>query len=110
MELAADFLALFLLRGEKLARQKPQLFLHALGLRQQLAVVLLTFSERTLDRLAPRNFLFEAAVGDDQAFTAQAKRAIKLAQVQVDFEGGAMRSEEHTSELQSRLHLVCRLL
>src|SRR2546422_2582219 len=24
--------------------------------------------------------------------------------------GGAMRSEEHTSELQSRLHLVCRLL
>src|SRR2546422_4320441 len=25
-------------------------------------------------------------------------------------EGGAQRSEEHTSELQSRLHLVCRLL
>src|SRR2546422_3729420 len=24
--------------------------------------------------------------------------------------GAAMRSEEHTSELQSRLHLVCRLL
>src|SRR5687768_18281665 len=24
--------------------------------------------------------------------------------------GGAARSEEHTSELQSRLHLVCRLL
>src|SRR2546422_4494785 len=24
--------------------------------------------------------------------------------------GGATRSEEHTSELQSRLHLVCRLL
>src|SRR2546422_8438405 len=24
--------------------------------------------------------------------------------------GGARRSEEHTSELQSRLHLVCRLL
>src|SRR2546422_7836679 len=24
--------------------------------------------------------------------------------------GSAMRSEEHTSELQSRLHLVCRLL
>src|SRR5256884_8800015 len=24
--------------------------------------------------------------------------------------GGVMRSEEHTSELQSRLHLVCRLL
>src|SRR2546429_4976446 len=26
------------------------------------------------------------------------------------FGGGPMRSEEHTSELQSRLHLVCRLL
>src|SRR2546422_2032628 len=26
------------------------------------------------------------------------------------FEQGAVRSEEHTSELQSRLHLVCRLL
>src|SRR2546422_8632224 len=28
----------------------------------------------------------------------------------VDTEGGLFRSEEHTSELQSRLHLVCRLL
>src|SRR4030066_196076 len=27
-----------------------------------------------------------------------------------DFNGGMSRSEEHTSELQSRLHLVCRLL
>src|SRR2546429_6537859 len=27
-----------------------------------------------------------------------------------DAEAGAHRSEEHTSELQSRLHLVCRLL
>src|SRR2546429_1966373 len=26
------------------------------------------------------------------------------------FSGGLARSEEHTSELQSRLHLVCRLL
>src|SRR5205809_5942979 len=26
------------------------------------------------------------------------------------FDRGPMRSEEHTSELQSRLHLVCRLL
>src|SRR2546429_4340773 len=26
------------------------------------------------------------------------------------FRPGALRSEEHTSELQSRLHLVCRLL
>src|SRR2546422_7188800 len=35
----------------------------------------------------------------------QARRAALLALV-----SAAMRSEEHTSELQSRLHLVCRLL
>ena len=28
----------------------------------------------------------------------------------LDFHDGEFRSEEHTSELQSRLHLVCRLL
>src|SRR5205809_4580027 len=31
-------------------------------------------------------------------------------QVAVNEEDGDLRSEEHTSELQSRLHLVCRLL
>src|SRR2546422_8409483 len=30
--------------------------------------------------------------------------------VNASFDGGQTRSEEHTSELQSRLHLVCRLL
>src|SRR2546422_738721 len=34
----------------------------------------------------------------------------KQRQVQVDLDTNALRSEEHTSELQSRLHLVCRLL
>src|SRR2546429_4577688 len=29
---------------------------------------------------------------------------------EADMEAAALRSEEHTSELQSRLHLVCRLL
>src|SRR2546422_6529513 len=33
---------------------------------------------------------------------------LQLHEVLADIEG--MRSEEHTSELQSRLHLVCRLL
>src|SRR5689334_25296663 len=28
----------------------------------------------------------------------------------VDLQGGGLRSEEHTSELQSQFHLVCRLL
>src|SRR5687768_18070923 len=37
---------------------------------------------------------------------ALARRAVGLA----DRLGAGVRSEEHTSELQSRLHLVCRLL
>src|SRR2546429_2335503 len=35
---------------------------------------------------------------------------LALALESVQFESDAPRSEEHTSELQSRLHLVCRLL
>src|SRR2546429_6977052 len=33
-----------------------------------------------------------------------------VVKVVLDAQGYALRSEEHTSELQSRLHLVCRLL
>src|SRR3989449_7052517 len=43
-----------------------------------------------------------------------ARDEFERAQVRVDEllrrRGGGLRSEEHTSELQSRLHLVCRLL
>src|SRR2546429_3435510 len=42
-----------------------------------------------------------------------AQAAIKLSTASLTFSGqdvGTTRSEEHTSELQSRLHLVCRLL
>src|SRR2546422_8499016 len=52
----------------------------------------------------------------DQAKTVgpeqQAKLAQELFRIWVDnlWEIGTVRSEEHTSELQSRLHLVCRLL
>src|SRR2546429_5550679 len=35
---------------------------------------------------------------------------VSLAFAPMVFLGGVWRSEEHTSELQSRLHLVCRLL
>src|SRR2546422_8250900 len=37
-------------------------------------------------------------------------RQVVQRQAQRPLEGGLDRSEEHTSELQSRLHLVCRLL
>src|SRR5256884_4432347 len=42
--------------------------------------------------------------------TDPAGKPIAGAQVTATFFMAAMRSEEHTSELQSRLHLVCRLL
>src|SRR5687768_18372767 len=62
--------------------------------------------------------------GDDQiAFTFEAPIKFDLADVQavlpptvasIEAQSGheniTLRSEEHTSELQSRLHLVCRLL
>src|SRR2546422_6665596 len=47
------------------------------------------------------------ALGDDRPMVrlAEGKLSLAHAAVCLDF-----RSEEHTSELQSRLHLVCRLL
>src|SRR5687768_18250989 len=39
-------------------------------------------------------------------FSAETKRVLQFAAEEAD----RLRSEEHTSELQSRLHLVCRLL
>src|SRR2546422_2190692 len=50
---------------------------------------------------------FGAAGGSaEQASTSRAQ----LAQTMLREDPAAFRSEEHTSELQSRLHLVCRLL
>src|SRR3989449_6618688 len=43
--------------------------------------------------------------------SAQRSRRSRLSALRDDaLERGDLRSEEHTSELQSRLHLVCRLL
>src|SRR2546422_6187967 len=44
-----------------------------------------------------------AGVHDDRLSNLAGERELSL-------EGATLRSEEHTSELQSRLHLVCRLL
>src|SRR2546422_8269735 len=71
---------------------------------------------RTLDPLATLAFLAAATrrVGLGTAvlnlpFRPALLTAKWVATVQ-DLSGGRVRSEEHTSELQSRLHLVCRLL
>ena len=74
MQFAADLLALFLLRRQKLAGQKPQLFLHVARLLQQLAVVLLAFPEGFLHRLALGDFLFQLPVGGGQIHGALAQR------------------------------------
>src|SRR2546422_10816567 len=66
-------------------------------------------------RRPPRSTLFPYTT----LFRSLADKALKVAQlhlleskVAVDYEAVSAedRSEEHTSELQSRLHLVCRLL
>src|SRR5690625_6694881 len=44
----------------------------------------------------------------DVVYTSRLKRAILTANIAL--EAADLRSEEHTSELQSRGHLVCRLL
>src|SRR3989449_2198323 len=45
-----------------------------------------------------------------QAFREHGPLACIVLALDVEPPGGVNRSEEHTSELQSRLHLVCRLL
>src|SRR2546422_7415490 len=79
-------------------------------------------------RRPPRSTLFpyttlfrsDAGGGGDAHLPARARRDVagrRLAQLgtssprlRCGLQGEACRSEEHTSELQSRLHLVCRLL
>src|SRR2546422_8532758 len=76
-------------------------------------------------RRPPRSTLFPyttlfrsplAPMGDAESLRSLVKRDKKhsgLYQVLLDVRNaaaGILRSEEHTSELQSRLHLVCRLL
>src|SRR3989442_8009851 len=53
------------------------------------------------DRLAPRRAMFRSLLNEECA--PDSLRKVQLAV-------RARRSEEHTSELQSRPHLVCRLL
>src|SRR5690625_5967729 len=73
-----------------------------------------TFSAGILDALAARGLLgaaqreeLHAMPADDVATVL--RRPSGLAAITVS-RAGANRSEEHTSELQSRGHLVCRLL
>src|SRR2546422_4530778 len=55
--------------------------------------------------LFPYTTLFRSTLPQAQLYAATSAASITVAAVQPNY-----RSEEHTSELQSRLHLVCRLL
>src|SRR2546429_7207700 len=57
--------------------------------------------------LFPYTTLFRSALENSVAYAKQRKA---FGKVIADFAECLSRSEEHTSELQSRLHLVCRLL
>src|SRR2546429_5939607 len=56
--------------------------------------------------LFPYTTLFRSSAGPG----AGSSFVVELPLVQVSTSERSVRSEEHTSELQSRLHLVCRLL
>src|SRR2546422_6218385 len=52
----------------------------------------------------------DARSSDVRCVRAVSRRRRRLRTAQGNSRHGTLRSEEHTSELQSRLHLVCRLL
>src|SRR2546422_4374948 len=57
--------------------------------------------------LFPYTTLFRSRVQEARLAELRARQTARMV---VIADGGKERSEEHTSELQSRLHLVCRLL
>src|SRR2546429_7346799 len=62
-------------------------------------------------RRPPRSTLFPTRRSSDLVVAAQqGRRESRVVVLGMPGKLGAERSEEHTSELQSRLHLVCRLL
>src|SRR2546422_1827897 len=71
----------------------------------QLLSAALASSNRCVRRSRPRSQRLSAS-------SHPGERAARLctASQKTENRGGTTRSEEHTSELQSRLHLVCRLL
>src|SRR2546422_6770685 len=58
-------------------------------------------------RLTPRP---QGVVEHGANFLLASPVAVQALQIDADIRKSVNRSEEHTSELQSRLHLVCRLL
>src|SRR2546422_6137542 len=60
--------------------------------------------------LFPYTTLFRSQVGAPRLESREVHRHVDVADRTEALHDRRVRSEEHTSELQSRLHLVCRLL
>src|SRR5205809_4822419 len=74
----------------------------ALPISADAAALAALFNSRWLTALA--RLVADPARGGFRRFNAHVVRGLPIPR------SGSPRSEEHTSELQSRLHLVCRLL
>src|SRR5687768_17978340 len=75
----------------------------------------LPISSRSRNGMPLRRGTYFLAVRESNADAAPSWSSLHVARTEKGlalrtFAGGEPRSEEHTSELQSRLHLVCRLL
>src|SRR5260370_25763489 len=60
--------------------------------------------------LFPYTTLFRSGLNQEQWLTGSAHWAIQVVHLALGLDHPVRRSEEHTSELQSHLNLVCRLL
>src|SRR5687768_17973539 len=63
-----------------------------------------------MDRLDPNRFVISPPIGAGRGTAYALAAGAVVAAMAVQWSLDPLRSEEHTSELQSRLHLVCRLL
>src|SRR5256885_10950002 len=68
------------------------------------------FPYTTLFRSSSGSVAARSAAASTSPDTGNAATGLRAAAVEYDFHSPALRSEEHTSELQSPCNLVCRLL
>src|SRR5690625_5444822 len=68
------------------------------------------FTKKVIQQVIDDGHIVVIATGRAHRDSIQYYHELELSTPMVNFNGALTRSEEHTSELQSRGHLVCRLL
>src|SRR5690554_924071 len=81
--------------------------IYTLSLHDALPILVLKVKLHTYQVLSRQRVLSRLPKTADELYSLALPL---LSALEVEFGGGEKRSEEHTSELQSRPHLVCRLL